>query len=315
MKVLVAGPSGAIGQPLVRQLVEKGHHVVGLTRSETKSGTIRALGAEPVPGDALDAAVVTDIVQKIQPDSIVNVLIALPKRGPTRYKDFDESNRIRRHGTKNLLDAAIKAGVRRYVGESVIFAYGFGNLGDKVLTEEDPVWDKPPGPKDEPLAAVAYLEKTIIEAAKRGDIEGLVARVGLYYGSEIGTTQTMVKLVKNRLLPIPGEGRGKQSWIHIEDAAAGVIAVLENGRSGEVYNIVDDEPAPVRDFLGEMARLLGASDPFSLPQPIIKLAPGYTKLQAETNISVSNEKAKRELGWKPRFPTYREGLPDVVGSG
>jgi nucleoside-diphosphate-sugar epimerase len=310
-RVFVAGATGALGQPLVRRLVEHGVEVVGLTRHASKTPLISDLGAEPVVADALDARGISAAVLAARPDAVVHALSAIPKRGPLRPGDLDRTNRIRREGTANLLAAARLAGARRFVAESMIFVYGFGDHGEQRLTEDVAgSWDNAKPWLTEAVQAVRDLEFQVLSATIRGEVDGVILRFGLFYGVGAGT-DIMARLLRRRALPLPGDGAGVGSWIHIADAAAAVVAALARGRPGEAYNIVDDEPAEYREFVHTLARELGAPRPNRIPPWLGRLVAPLLMADLESRIPVSNAKAKRGLGWSPRFPTYREGLRNV----
>lgn len=310
-RVLVAGAIGALGRPLVRRLVEHGVAVAGLTRHASKTQLISDLGAEPVVADALDAAAVTAAVVAARPDAVVHALTAIPKRGPLRAGALDRTNRLRRAGTANLLAAATLAGARRFVAESMVFVYGFGDHGAQPLTEERTGFSDDAKPwLAEAVASVRDLEAQVLSATARGEVDGVLLRFGFFYGVGAGT-DLMARLLRRRLLPVPGADAGVGSWIHIEDAAAAVVAALARGRPGEAYNIVDDEPVMYREFVRTLAREVGAPEPYRIPAWLGRLVAPLLMADLESRIPVSNAKAKRELQWSPQFPTYREGLGSV----
>jgi nucleoside-diphosphate-sugar epimerase len=310
-RVFVAGATGALGQPLVRRLVGHGMEVAGLTRHGSRTPLIGDLGAEPVVADALDAAGISAAVVAARPDAVVHALTAVPKRGPLRAGDLDRTNRIRREGTANLLAAARRAGARRFVAESMIFVYGFGDHGEERLTEDgaDSSGNAKPW-LTRAVESVRDLEAQVLSATARGEVDGVILRFGFFYGVGAGT-EVMARLLRRRMLPVPGEGTGVGSWIHIEDAAAAVVAALAHGRPGEAYNIVDDEPVVHREFVRTLGRELGAPEPYRIPFWLGRLVAPLLMAGLESRIPVSNAKAKRELEWSPQFPTYREGLRNV----
>ena len=311
-RVLVAGATGALGRPLVRRLVEHGVEVAGLTRHASRARLVGDLGAEPVVADALDAAVITAAVVAARPDAVVHALTAIPKRGPLRPGDLDRTNRVRRAGTANLLAASRLAGARRFVAESMVFVYGFGDHGEEPLTEDGAAPSDEAKPwLAEAVASVRDLEAQVRSATTRGEVDGVLLRFGFFYGVGAGT-DLMARLLRRRLLPVPGAGAGVGSWIHIEDAAAAVVAALAHGRPGEAYNIVDDEPVRFREFARTLARELGAPEPYRIPAWLGRLLAPLLMADLESRIPVSNAKARRELQWSPQFPTYREGLGNVA---
>jgi nucleoside-diphosphate-sugar epimerase len=301
-RVLVVGATGALGRPLVRRLVEHGVEVAGLTRHASKTQLLSDLGAGPVVADALDPAAISAAVVAARPEAVVHALTAIPKRGPLRARDLDRTNRLRREGTANLLAAARLAGARRFIAESMIFVYGFGDHGEERLSEDgaDSSDDAKPW-LAEAVASVRDLEAQVVSATMRGEVDGVLLRFGFFYGVGAGT-DIMARLLCRRMLPVPGEGAGVGSWIHIEDAAAAVVAALAYGRPGEAYNIVDDEPVLYREFVRTLGRELGAPNPYWIPAWLGRLVAPLLMADLESRIPVSNAKAKRELQWSPQFP-------------
>jgi nucleoside-diphosphate-sugar epimerase len=313
MKVFVAGAAGAIGIRLIPQLVANGHQVVATTRSERKFDALRALGAEPVALDGLDAAAVGEAVSLASPDVIVHQMSALA--GGANLKKFDQwfhtTNALRTEGTGHLLAAADAAGVKRLVAQSYT---GWTNIreGGPVKTEADPLDPHPAKWQRESIDAIAHLERTVTAAP----LEGIVLRYGNFYGP--GASEELVDLIKHRKMPIIGDGAGVWSWIHLDDAAAATVAAVEHGRAG-VYNIVDDEPAPVAEWLPYLAECVGAKRPMRVPTWLGRMAAGETTVQWMTQArGASNAKAKLDLGWRPGWATwrtgFRDGLTDVAGA-
>jgi nucleoside-diphosphate-sugar epimerase len=310
VKVFVAGATGALGVPVVRQLVEKGHQVTALTRSASKVELLRELGATPAVADVFDEGALKAAVSEAAPDGVVHALTALPKNGPVRASHLQGTNRIRRIGTANLISAASAAGARRFVGESIVLVYG--HTGDRVATEGDPIARPAPGDaSQEVLAAVLSLEDQILEATAAGSIEGVVLRYGLFYGPTAGSTEYILRLLRRGVPMLPADGRGVSSWIHLEDAASATVAALERGRRGEVYNVVDDEPVALRDLTSGMAEAIGAKPPRRLPMWLARLGAPMLAAGADVQLRASNEKAKRELDWTLIYPTYREGAASL----
>ena len=298
MKVFVAGASGAIGRPLVKKLREAGHEVVGMTRSEEHAEALRAAGAEAVIADALNAAAVRKAVEETRPDVVVNELTDLGRPlNPRRYAEWLEgTNRLRREGTRNLAEAAEAVGAR-LVSQGCAFAYSF-EPGTK--TEED---DLLGGEAGDMALAIRDLEQATLEAG------GIVLRYGFFYGP--GTAYApdgqQIELIKKRQMPVIGGGKGYFPFVHIDDVASATVAAIERGHSG-VYNVVDDEPAAGRDWIPYVAQLVGAKKPMRLPAWIARFAAGALATMATRLQPVSNAKAKRELGWEPRYPSWREGF-------
>jgi len=307
MRVLVAGASGAIGTPLVRQLIERGHEVVGGSRSAESAERVKAMGAEPVVLDLLDARAVRKVVLETRPDAIVHQATALANVRFSRNLDstFAETNRLRTEGTDALLAAAREAEVNRFVAQSFA-SMRYAREGTWVKSEEDPLDSDPVAGTRETNAAMRYLDETVTAAG------GVVLRYGGFYGAG---NDGMVEPVRKRRFPIVGEGGGVSSFIHVDDAAAATVLALEQGATG-IFNVVDDEPAPVRDWLPVMANALGAASPRHFPRWLARLFAGEAGVMlGTTSRGASNSKARRELGWTPRYASWREGFPAVYGHG
>ena len=307
MKVFVAGATGALGVPVVKLLVGAGHDVTGLTRSETKRATLEKLGAKAAVGDVLDAAAVERAVGEAKPESIVSLLTRLPKNGPTRMRHMRPNARVHREGTRNIVRAGQASGVERIVAESVLFRYGYGEL-KPMLTEEDPAPQTLPGPTNEPLAGVVALEDAVL------GVGGIVLRYGLFYGPGASHMNFLTKMLRRRMMRLPGGDRGALSFIHMDDAASATVAALERGHGPAIYNVCDDEPASFAAFIREVARGIGAKPPSSVPLGLAKLVMPYGVMAMTGRVTMSNAKAKRELGWTPRYPSIREGLSGMSRS-
>jgi nucleoside-diphosphate-sugar epimerase len=314
MKVFVAGATGALGRPLAAQLVEHGHEVVGMTRSESKQDLLRDLGARPVVADALDPDAVARAVAEAEPEVIVHQLTAIGAFNPRHMeRDFAPTNRLRTEGTDNLLSAGQAVGVKRFVAQS--FApWVFARSGGPVKSEEDPLDTDPPAQVRTTLEAIKYLEQAVTEADWT---EGIALRYGGFYGpgTSIGLDPPgeQVEMIRARKFPLAGKGTGVWSFIHIDDAAAATVAAIEHGRRG-VYNVVDDEPAPISEWLPELAKAVGAKPPRRVPLWLGRLAGGDVAAVMMTELrGASNTKAKRELGWKLRYPSWREGFARGLG--
>ena len=307
MRVLVAGASGAIGTPLVGQLIERGHEVVGSSRSAERAERVKAMGAEPVVLDLLDAHAVRKVVLESRPDAIVHQATALANVRFSRNLDstFAETNRLRTEGTDALLAAAREAEVNRFVAQSFA-SMRYAREGGWVKSEEDPLDSDPVAGTRETNAAMRYLDETVTAAG------GVVVRYGGFYGAG---NDGMVEPVRKRQFPIVGDGGGVSSFIHVDDAAAATVLALEQGATG-IFNVVDDEPAPVRDWLPVMANSLGAAAPRHFPRWLARLfAGGAGVMLGTTSRGASNSKARRELGWTPRYVSWREGFPAVYAHG
>jgi nucleoside-diphosphate-sugar epimerase len=288
--------------------VRAGHSVAATTRSAEKAAALRAAGAAPVVLDALDAAAVRAAVLAAQPEVVVHQLTAIPARLDLRKfeRDFASTNRLRREGTDHLLAAAGAAGVRRFIAQSFA-GWPYAREGGPVKTEEDRIDPNPPPALRDALAAIRHLEAAVLGTA---DITGLVLRYGGFYGpgTSIGQDGTLTRDVRRRRVPVIGSGAGVWSFVHIDDAAAATLAAVERGQAG-IYNIVDDEPAPVADWLPALAAALGAKPPWHLPVWLARLLVGEHGVALMTEIrGASNTKAKRALGWQPAHASWRQGF-------
>jgi nucleoside-diphosphate-sugar epimerase len=308
MKVLVAGATGALGRPLVRQLVARGHDVFGMTRSESRADVIRGLGAEPLVADALDPEAVARAVAESEPEVIVHQLTALSGSIDMRHfaRDLALTNRLRTEGTDHLLAAGRAVEVKRFVAQSFA-GWPFARIGGPVKSEQDPLDPEPPEGMRDALAAIRHLEAAVTGASWT---EGVVLRYGGFYGpgTSLGPDGEHLELIRKRGFPVVGGGRGVWSFIHIEDAAEATVAAVEQGSRG-IYNVVDDEPAPVAEWLPAIADSVGAKRPRKVPRWLGRLLAGEVATVMMTEVrGASNEKAKRELGWRPSHPSWREGL-------
>lgn len=303
MRVFVAGAAGAIGRRLIPQLVAHGHQVTASTRGPAKLEDLRALGADPVVVDGLDAAAVGEAIAKVHPDAIVHQMTALAGKPDLRNFDkwFATTNLLRTTGTEHLLAAAQAAGVTKFVAQSYT---GWSNIreGGPVKTEDDPFDPDPAKNQVESIAGLQFLDREVPAAA----LEGIVLRYGNFYGP--GASESLVGMTCKRQLPIIGSGAGVWSWIHLDDAAAATVAAVEHGRRG-VYNVVDDDPAPVSEWLPYLADVVGAKKPLHVPVWLGRLAAGEVTVRWMTQArGAANDKAKRELGWHPAWSTWRDGF-------
>ena len=308
MKVFVAGASGAIGRPLVPRLIAGGHEVTGTTRSEGSAEAIRAAGASAAIVDALDADALHEAVERAAPEVVVHELTALPERfNPRKRGLYDATNRIRREGTRNLLDAARAAGVRRFVCQSIAFAYA-PRERPEVMDEEAPLNLDAPPPFSEGMRVIAEMERAVLDA----ELDGLVLRYGWFYGpgTYYGEGGSMAADVRKRRFPVVGSGSGLFSFIHTDDAADATVAAVERGAPG-IYNVVDDEPAALRDWVPAYAEALAAPPPRRVPVWLARLVAGKMASSMNVQPGASNAKAKRELGWAPRWSSWREGFPEA----
>jgi nucleoside-diphosphate-sugar epimerase len=312
MKVFVAGATGALGRALVPRLVGAGHEVTGMTRSHAKRDVVRALGAQPAVADALDPEAVAQAVAQAEPEVIVHELTALS--GPLNMRHFDRSfattNRLRTEGTDHLLAAGRAVGAHRFVAQSFA-GWTFARIGGPVKSEDDPLDPEVPEKLRPGLDAIRHVEDAVT-AIDWGD--GIVLRYGGFYGPGTGLSADpaaeMAEPVRRRRFPVIGDGGGVWSFVHIDDAATATVAAIEHGAPG-IYNIVDDEPAPVRDWLPGLARALGAKPPRRVPRWLGRLVAGEPGAVMMTEVrGASNAKAKRELGWQPRYRSWRVGFAE-----
>jgi nucleoside-diphosphate-sugar epimerase len=300
MRVFVAGASGAVGTRLVSSLLHRGHEVIGTYRSPGHRERVRALGAQPIALDLLDPGEVREAVLEAEPEAIVHEATALANARFSR--NFDrvaaQTNRLRTEGTDALLAAAREAGVSRFVAQSFA-SYRYERTGGPVKTEDDPLDPAPPATAAESSAAMRYLDETVTAAG------GIALRYGGFYGA---SNDGLVEPVRRRMFPIVGDGGGVSSFIHLDDAAEATALALERGRAG-IYNIVDDEPAPAREWLPVLADVLGAKPPRRVSRWMARLVAGeFVVIMATEARGASNAKAKRELGWQLRYPSWRDGF-------
>ena len=303
MRVFVAGATGALGQHLVPELIAAGHEVIATTRTPGKVARLRAAGAEPVVVDGLDREAVIAAVRAAEPDVIVHQMTALTGGTSLRNVDktFAATNELRVRGTDNLLEAASRAGVRRFVAQSNAGMYE--RSGGPVKTEDDPLVARAPSPSSaRTLAAIKHIDQAVPLAVP----EGIVLRYGGFYGP--GASDILLDMMRKRRVPVIGGGTGIWSFIEITDAAAATLAAIDRGEPG-VYNVVDSDPAPVAEWLPYLAKVVGAKPPLRLPAWLARLLAGEFVVDQMTNWrGASNEKARKELGWEPRYPSWREGF-------
>jgi nucleoside-diphosphate-sugar epimerase len=303
MRVLVVGASGVIGRPLIQQLAADGHQVTGTSRSAARAGQLRPLGAEPAVLDVLDAGAVRALVTAAKPEAIVYQATALSgvSFGRNMDKAFAPTSLLRTTGTDNLLAAAREAGVPRFIAQS--FApFRYAHVGGPVKNEDDPLVADPPPSFRAGFAAMAHLDRAVTAAG------GIALRYGGFYGDE----NAMVRAVRRRQFPLIGDGAGVMPFIHVADAAAATVRALY-AQGPAIYNVTDDEPAPMREWLPALAAALGAKPPYRVPAWAGRLAIGKTLTMMTEARGASNAKAKKELGWVLRYPTWRTGFPAAYG--
>jgi nucleoside-diphosphate-sugar epimerase len=308
MRVFVAGATGAIGTQLVPRLVAAGHEVHGMTRSDSKRAMLSELGAVPVVADALDPHQVAEAVGTAKPDVIIHQLTAIPVTLDLRHfdRDFALTTRLRTEGTDHLLSAGQAVGVRRFVAQSN-GAFPYARTGGPVKSEEDPLDSAPARETRESFAAIRYLETAVLGADWT---EGIVLRYGAFYGpgTSMAPGADQIEMVRKRRFPLVGDGGGVWSFIHVADAAEATVAAVEHGSRG-AYNVVDDDPAPVAEWLPALAQTLGAKKPMRVPRFIGRLFAGEAGVMMMTEIrGASNAKAKRDLRWRPAHASWRQGF-------
>ena len=313
MRIFVAGATGALGRRLVPLLVQGGHQVTGMTRTAGKAAGLRAAGAEPVVADALDRDAVLRAVVAARPEVVVHELTALAQMTDFRRLDegFALTNRLRTEGTDHLLAAARAAGARRFVAQSFA-GWPFARVGGPVKTEDDPLDPDPPAELRRTLDAIRHLEAAVLSAE---GIEGVVLRYGGFYGpgTSAGAGGYILDDLRRRRFPIVGAGSGVWSFVHIDDAATATVAAVERGAPG-VYQVVDDDPAPVAEWLPALAAAAGARPPRRVPVWLARLLGGEHGVILMNEVrGASNAKARRELGWRPAWPSWRQGFRDGLG--
>ena len=316
MKVFVAGATGAIGRPLVPQLIEAGHQVTAITRSKEKLGELYELGAEPIVCDVFDAGRLGSVVARAEPDAVINQLTDLPQSlNPRKLGEYyAANNRVRREGTMNLLDAASGAGVRRFLVQGA--AYWYAQTGGAVKTEEAPLYLDAPSPIGPAVQTIKYVEDTVLSAE---GLEGVVLRYGFFYGPGTWYAKDgdVGRQVRKRRYPMIGHGEGTYSFIHVDDAASATVAALERAKPG-VYNVVDDEPATAAEWMPMYAEALGAKRPPRVPAFVARLIAGDAIVKWSLGLrGASNQKIKEETGWHPRYTSWRQGFfeDDVTAVG
>ena len=311
MRIFVAGATGALGRQLVPRLAERGHEVTGMTRIAGKRSFLEQLGATAVVADALDADAVGEAVARAEPEAVVHQLTAISKFKPRDMDGaFAETNRLRTEGTAILLAAARAAGARRFVAQS-FGAWPYERVGGPVKSEEDPLMGEPPRSISETLDAIKHLERAVTST---DGIEGVVLRYGGFYGphTSLAPGGEQFEAVRKRKIPLVGDGGGIWSFIEIRDAADATVAAIERGAPG-IYNVADDDPAPVSEWLPHLARTLGAKPPRRVPRWLARLLAGEVMVGMMTELrGQSNEKAKRELGWQPAHPSWRQGFVEAA---
>jgi nucleoside-diphosphate-sugar epimerase len=308
MRILVAGATGAVGLELVPQLIAAGHSVVGTTRTAAKTELIKRMGAEPAIADGLDAPAIRAAVIAAKPDVIIDQMTDLADVTDLRHFDraFATTNRLRTEGTA----AAREAGVKRFIAQSFC-GWTYGRGGEQIKTEADALDPDPPEELHRTLQAIRHLEDAVTGSTTP---EGIVLRYGSFYGPDTGMlSRAMIDQLRRRRVPLIGGGGGQWSFIHVDDVAAATVAAVERGEPGNIYNIVDDEPAPVSEWLPALATLVGARPPIRVPAWLGRLFAGEHLVSMMTEVrGGSNAKARRELGWRPAHQSWRQGFAEVA---
>ncbi len=294
MNIFVAGGSGTIGVPLVRELVAAGHSVTALTRSAGKREQLRALGASVAVADALDRHALIDAVEAARPTHVIHQLTALPKDAPRRTRDLEPTNRLRVDGTRHLLEAAVNAGARRFL------------VGSFALLS--PRGQAPADSGDPAAAAVRSMETQVLEATARGAIEGVVLRYGMFYGLDVPSTVAMIEMVRKRMLPVVRGDSSQLPIVHVADAVTATILALDRAPAGAVYDVVDDRAVSLTEIVETLAEYTGSARPLRVPAWLPRLLAPYMARLASMRMPLSNETVRRELGWRPRYATMRQGL-------
>jgi 2-alkyl-3-oxoalkanoate reductase len=311
MRVFIAGATGTLGRPTVKLLKAHGHEVIGLTRSPARAKALVALGARAVIGDALDRVTMIRLVRDARPDQLLHLLTALPRAGALRKHDLDATNELRIHGTANLVHGAISAGVRRIVAESFVGIYG-GAASESKTSEDVVIPPAGSGILAEAGVAMRSLEDQMRDARASGRIDTVALRIGFLYGSDVPSTQDMVKQARARRLFVPRDFGAVGSFVHADDAAAAIVAAVEQEHPSPLYNVVDDEPIALTAFLDKLTAVVAARPPRHVPAWILKFAAPVMAEFGRGSIRLANDRIKRELGWTPRYPTVDQGLVELA---
>ncbi|WP_067697344.1 NAD-dependent epimerase/dehydratase family protein [Nocardia jejuensis] len=310
MKVVVAGASGAIGRPLVTALRLAGHQVYAITRGARGAERVRALGATALVADVMNRGELVRATETLRADAVIHELTAYRNSPPTHYRSpgLRRTNALRANGSSHLVELAERIGATRYLTQSLVLGYGVRDHGPEPLTELDP-FGRLRGDDNDPVIAALYSAES--QAWRAVGVDGIALRYGLFYGP--GASDQMVRAMKLRLLPLPSAATGHIGFVHIQDAVAATVAALEHGRPGQAYNVVDDESVTWDTMFDAMAAATGARRPLRIPARLLRLgAPLAAAQMLDMSMRVSNAKAGAELGWKPAFPTYREGVATLA---
>jgi nucleoside-diphosphate-sugar epimerase len=312
MRIFVAGATGAVGARLVPMLVAEGHEVVAMTRTADKTTVLRETGAIPVVADGLDRDAVRGAVLGAEPEVVIHQMTALAQLGNLKHfdREFAVTNRLRTEGTDHLLGAAQEAGARRFIAQSYA-GWPYAPEGGPVKSEDDRLDPRPLADQRESFAAIRHLEQVVPDA---DGLEGIVLRYGGLYGpgTSVAPGGEHLEMIRRRKWPVVGSGAGVWSFCHVDDAAGAAVRALRHGDPG-IYNIVDDRPAPVREWLPAIAEIMGAKPPRRVPAWVGRLVVGEVGVAMMTEVrGASNAKARREMGWEPRYPDWREAIAAMV---
>lgn len=326
MRVLIAGATGTLGRPLARRLMADGAEIHGLTRRAERAADLEALGVSPIVVDALDRPGLAAAVEKVSPEMVFHLLTALPKAGPMRAADLKATNRLRIEGTRNLIEAATAAGVRRLVAESMVLVYGFGDHGESPLAEDALDLESPDSSADASLESAASLardqppflapvvgalrslELQLRQARAAGALETVALRYGLLYGPDVPSTQALVPMLRYRVAAAPRFPGARHSFIHLEDAVEATLLAARHPNPAPVYNVTDDQPISMTDFMCENAAALGAAPPWPFPADLFRRLMPFAAAFFGCSLPISNSRARSDLGWELRYPTVQDGL-------
>ncbi len=312
MRIFVAGATGTLGRPVVRELVNRKHDVVGLTRTQEGARRIDGMGAHAVVGNALDAGRVSGLIVKARPDVVVHLLTALPPGGVMRKGQLRPTNELRTAGTANLVAGALAAGARRIVAESFIGIYA-GASASRPLAEDASLPQPMEGPFKDTLIALRSLEEQLRTANADSGIETVALRIGFLYGSDVPSTRLMIDQIKRGRLFVPAGLPGVASFVHNDDAAAAIVAAIEQPNVSRVYNVSDDRAIPMSDFIARLAAAASARPPKRVPGWVVRLMAPVIAAMGSENLPLDNSRARRELGWTPLYPTVAQGLSEIRG--
>ena len=303
MRILIAGSSGVLGRATIRQLCARGHEVIALVRSEEKARVVRALGAEPLAGDLFDVAFLKEAVRRAE--VVMHLATSIPRRARPRASDWEMNDRLRREGTRNLVEAARGAQLRAYIQQSVAFLYG--DRHGEWLGEDEPL---PRTPRY--LQSAVDAERTVLAAYDEFGLPGIILRGAQFYGPDAWHTRALINAVKRRMLPIIGNGDQYWHYIYIDDMAGACVRAAENPAPGEVFFVADDWPFHARDFIHFLAAQLHAPAPFTMSALTARILLGNAATVSTASVRYRTDKLKKMIGWTPRYPTYREGFADIL---